>query len=111
MREVQFRLVIAAALNYGVNNVGLPLLGHLLAHELPDVGGPLLGHAVRDDGSAARRQFVENAHVQIAVKRQRERARNWGGRHHQHVRLRLVWLLHQFETLKHPESVLLVDYD
>ena len=111
MREIQLGLVVFGAFDYGIDDVGLAALRHLLANEIPHLVGALAGDAARDDRRAARRQLVEHADVEVAVERKRECARNGRRGHHQHVGLRLVGLLHQPEALQHAEAVLLVDDD
>ena len=53
-------------------------------------------------------QLVEHRDIQVAVERQRERARDRRGGHHQHVRV--VALLAQGVALLHAEAVLLVHH-
>ena len=86
-------------------------LPNLLAHKIPHFVRHLAGNAARDDGRASRRQLVQHAHVQIAVERERQRARNRRGGHHQHIRLAPdSGFLHQLEALHHAETVLLVHH-
>ena len=80
MREIQFGLVVFGSLDDRVDDVGLPALRDLLADEIPDVVGALAGNAASDDGRAAGGQLVEHAHVEIAVERERQRAREWAWR-------------------------------
>ena len=56
---------------------------------------------------AARGQLVNDRHVQLAVERQPQRARDGRGRHHQ--QMRVVALAHELLALRHAELVLLVN--
>src|SRR5205823_14211764 len=60
---------------------------YLLANKVPDVGRAFVGYTACNDRSAARRHFVENTDVEIAVKRKSERARDGSGGHDQNVGL------------------------
>ena len=51
--EVELGLVVVAAFDDGVDDVGLAASGDLLADKVPDLGGALVGHAARDDRGAA----------------------------------------------------------
>ena len=68
-------------------------------------------------GLASRRQLVDDAHVEVAVKSHRKGARNGGGGHHQNVRDASLGaflgcrLAPQFRSLCHAEAVLLVNHD
>ena len=64
-------------------------------------------HVLGDDGLAARRHLIDHAHIQVAVDRQRQRARDGRRGHHQHVRM--ASLFHQFLALLHAEAMLLID--
>ena len=110
MRKIQLRLVFLCALDHRIDDEGLPALGHLFAHKTPHLPGHFSGNAPGDDRHAARRQLVEDADIEIAVKRERQGARNGRGRHHQHVRFRLIGLLHHLEALQDAEAVLLVHH-
>ena len=69
----------------------------------------LLGaHAARDDRPAARRQLAQLGQVEVAVERERERARDRRGRHVQRVR---AVALRERRPLLDAEAVLLVDHD
>ena len=56
---------------------------------------------------AAGGHFVNHRNVEVAVKRQAERARNRRGRHHQ--QMRIIAFAHQRLALRHAELVLLVN--
>ena len=60
------------------------------------------------DGLAARRQFVDDTHVEVAVDGHGEGAGDGGGGHHQYVG-RVLALAPQSGTLLYAEAVLLVD--
>ncbi len=70
-----------------IDDVGLPAGVELLAHELVDLVAPRFGLGDRLDRLSARRHLAHHRHVEIAVGRQRQRARNRRGRHHQDVRM------------------------
>ena len=62
-------------------------------------------------GLTARRQLVDDAHVQVAIERHGQCAGNGRGRHHQHVgHVVLAALAPQLGPLGHAEAVLLVDH-
>ncbi len=61
------------------------------------------------DGFAARRQLIDHAHVEVAIERHSQRARNGRGGHHEHVRGHLRLGLHP-RPLCHAEAVLLIDH-
>ncbi len=86
--------------------------GRLLADQIPS-RVDLLG-AVRDtgeDGLAAGWQFVEHGHVQVAVDSHGRRARDRGGRHHQHVGDGAVGIRGaERGSLLDSEAVLLIDH-
>jgi len=45
VRKVEFGLVVLAALDDGIDEVGLAALRDLFAHKLPDLGGVFIGGA------------------------------------------------------------------
>ena len=63
----------------------------------------------RLDRLAAGRKLVDHAHIEVGEVRQRQRARDRRGRHHQVVRRMALALEHR--ALPHAELVLLVDDD
>jgi hypothetical protein len=64
-----------------------------------------------DDGLASRRQLVDHAHIQIAINRQRQRARNGRRGHHQYIRRRPFTgsLFQERLPLLHAEAMLFID--
>src|SRR5664279_2186650 len=97
-----------AFFDHGIHDVGLPSCSDLFAHELPDFLRALIADAPRGDGRASRRKLIQDAGVEIAVQGEREGAGNRRGRHHQHVGLGFVRLLHQAEALQYAEAMLFV---
>ncbi len=85
-------------------------LRDLLADEGPDFLAAVVADLAGDDGRAAGRQLVENAQVQVAVERKRERARDGRRGHDEDVGLGAVFF-HQAEALEDAEAVLLIDDD
>ena len=89
-----------------MTNAWCPLL-HLPAHELVRPVALVRRHPARLDRLAARRHLVDDRHVEVAVDREGERARDWRRRHDEHVRV--ATLFPQRRPLHHAEPVLLVD--
>ena len=84
----------------------MPGLGaHELEHPLPLRRGPDRG----PDRAAARRPLPQGRHVEVAIERERQRARNRRGGEQQHVGRRA--LADQRRPLLDAEAVLLVDDD
>ena len=93
--------------DHRIDHVGLAAEVDLLLEEAVDLLDLLLRHVFGDDRLAARRQFIDDADVQVAVDGQRQRARNGRRGHDQHVRVRAFF--HQRLALLHAEAVLLID--
>ena len=89
----------------------LPPLLDLAAQETLRVAAFVRAHPRRPDRLASRRQLVHHRDVEVAVERQRQRARDRRRGHHQHVRRvrRLRALLAERRALHDAEAVLLVD--
>ena len=87
--------------------------GDFTAKKFPDAGEMRLGGKARLDGRAAGREFVEDGHVEIAIERERERARNGRGGEDEDVRGVAVrgGFVHEAFALEDAEAVLLVDGD
>src|SRR5271165_1025390 len=85
--------------------------GDFFAEKFPDAGEMRLGGEARLDGSAAGRKLVEDGDVEIAIERERERARDGRGGQHENVRHVAVarGFVHEAFTLKDAEAMLLVD--
>ena len=66
------------------------------------MGGP--------DGFATRWEFVDHTHVEVAIERHGEGARDGGGGHHQYMG-RVLTLAPEFGALGDTEAVLLIDDD
>ena len=102
-RGLQFRLRF---FNHRIDHVRLPAFFHFAAQELPHAGQAVFGGDARLDRPASRRQLIDYGLVQVAIERERERARDGRGRHHQNVRLGAF--LDQPFALQDAEAVLLV---
>src|SRR5581483_1404089 len=90
-----------------VHDVCLSAHLHLSVDELEDALAPRLTPQRSRDRTAARRTLVENAEIQVAIQRERERTRNRRGGHEQHVG-RVAFGAEGFSLL-HTESMLFVD--
>ncbi len=95
-------------LDEGVHDVGPASVRDLRRHELEYLLPRRLRPHDRAHRAPPRRQLVDHRQLQIAVNRQRERARDRRRGHHQHVRV--TALGRQGRALHHPEAVLLVDH-
>ena len=102
------QLQLVGLLDQGVDHVGLLAAPDLGADELEGARAVLLAQEPRLDGRAVRRKLVDHGIVKVAVERERERARNRRGGHHQDVRSRP--LANQLVALQHAEAVLLVHH-
>ena len=51
----------------GIDDIGLMAGGDFATHRFPDAGKVRLGGHARDDGSAARRQLVDDGDIEVAV--------------------------------------------
>src|SRR5579864_6656731 len=126
-RGLEFRFFVF--LDHGIHDIGLMSGCSLLAHKLPDFVRTLVSDAAGDNGGSSRRHFVEHADVEVAVKGERESARDGGRGHDENVGL--TWrgallrragegtrphmgigsisaLLHQLKALHHTKAMLLV---
>ena len=102
-----FDPVGAGLLDPRIDHIRLPALCQLAADERPHLR-QLIRRADKGlDAPAAGRQFVDDGHVQLAVKRQAQRARN--GRRGHHQQMRIMALAHELLALRHAELVLLVN--
>ena len=81
---------------------------NLLAYAVVERGQGTVVHMLRDDGFAARRQFVDNRDVEVAIERHCERAGNRCCRHDEHVG-RVCAFVPKFGTLGNAKAVLFVD--
>ncbi len=97
----------------GIDDVGLVPGGDLAAEKFPDAGEMLLGGHARGDGSAARREFIENGNVEVAIESERESARDGRGGEDEDVRGVAMGggFVHQALALQHAEAMLLVNGD
>ena len=102
-----FDPVGAGFLNPRIDDIRLPALRQPVADERPHLR-QLIRRAHKGlDAPAARRQFVNDGHVQLAIDRQTQRARD--GRRGHHQQMRIMALAHEFLALRHAELVLLVN--
>ena len=102
-----FDPVGAGFLNPRIDHIRLPALRQFAADERPHLR-QLIRRADKGlDAPAAGRQLVNDGHVQLAVKRQPQRARN--GRRGHHQQMRIMALAHELLALRHAELVLLVN--
>src|SRR6266478_2574389 len=97
----------------GIDDVGLVAGGDFAAQRFPNAGKMLLSGHARDDGSAAGRELIENGNVEVAVKSERESARNGRGGQDEDVRSVAVrgGFVHEALALEDAEAVLLVNGD
>src|SRR5438876_12046101 len=80
-----FKLGFFVLLDDWIHHVGLMAGFYLLANKVPDVGRAFVGYTACNDRSASRRHLVENADIEIAVKRKSEGAGDWSGGTDQNV--------------------------
>jgi hypothetical protein len=96
--------------NHRAHNIHLcALLKHRLGFFIsrrPVGKGPPMGR----NRLSARRKFVNDAEVEIAVKRHRQSPRNWGRGHHEDIR-HLCAFLFKVGPLLDSEAVLLINND
>ena len=102
-----FEIDLLRLLDQRIDDVGLPALLDLAAHERVDLVAPRLGPRRRGDRLPSGRHLAHDRHVEIAVGRERERARDRRRGHDQHVGMQA--LRAQRRALQHAEPVLLVD--
>ena len=109
-------LDLGGTLDQWTDDIGLPAGRHLVAH--PSPGLELLEVAPQPasrDRQPTARHLVEHRHFEVAEDHHRRRARDWGCRHHEQVRITPLSggssaLLAQSSALFHTEAVLLVDH-
>ena len=107
-RRRSLRLQPFALLDERIDDVSLPPLVELRADEFHRVRQFLRRAHERDDASAPRRHLIKRGHIEVPVKRHRERARDRRCRHHEHIRHRA--LAAQASPLHHAELVLLINH-
>src|SRR5579883_2986342 len=90
-----------------INDVSLAPGGDLLRKKTVNALDGITRDVARSDRFAARRKLIDRGRVEIAVKRERERARDGSGGHHEHIGAGAF--AKQFQTLAHTEPMLLVD--
>ena len=88
--------------------IGLPPLGHRLAQMLHHLVQPLGRHHRRADRLSPRRFFVQHRDIHVAMRRQRQAARDRRRGHHQHIDRRALGP--QLHPLRHAEAVLFVHH-
>ena len=97
-------------LHQRTNDVGLPTLAQPLADELIRAGSLLLPHHPGGHGLSAGGKLAKDGCVEVAVRGQREGARDRGRGHVESVRRRPIGPLGvERRPLSDPEAVLLVD--
>src|SRR5690606_18756150 len=102
---------LVAFFNQGEDDVDLTALGDLRLKKFHYATSLILITMNGGYGLSPRRQFIDDAVIEIAVSRHCKRAGNRRGRHHQHVRGN-GGFLPEFCALRYAEAVLLVDdYD
>ena len=72
-------------LDHRIDNVGLAAVGDFAAQKIPHAGEMFGRGPARVDGRAAGRHLVDDGDIEIAEERERERARDGRGGHHQDV--------------------------
>ena len=101
------RLCRLRLLDHGIDDVGLAAGGDFAPQKIPHARQVLRSGPARFNRRAAGRHLVDHGNVEIAVERERKRARNGRGGHHQHVG-RMDALFDQPLALQHAEAMLLV---
>ena len=96
-------------LDQRIDDVDLTAFLNLVADETEHLQPVRIAVVQRPDRLAARRQFVDHRHVQVAVQRHRQRTRDRRSGHYQHVRRPAVFVP-QPRPLLDAETVLLVDH-
>ena len=102
-----FQFLAFALLDHRVNEISLTSFIELLAQKIRCLGKFLVRTHQGLDWRPPRGHFVEHGQFEIAVKRQRESARNGRCRHDQHMRMR--FLGRECGSLFDAELVLFVD--
>ena len=90
-----------------IYNVGLASRIHLFLEKAVDALDAILGNVLGRDGLSSRRHFVDHGDIQVAINRERQRARNGRSGHHQNIRG--VALGRQPLPLHDAEAMLFVD--
>ena len=96
-------------LNQRVHDVDLPSLGQLLAGHAVDLVALVVVAEQRPDRFAAGWQLVDHRHIEVAIDRHGQCARDRCRRHHQHMRHAGAFAPEAC-ALHHAEAVLLVDH-
>ena len=104
-----FERCFGALLDDGINEISLASFVKFLAQERSGFGKLLVRADEGADGNASGRHLIEQRKIEIAVEREGQCARDRGGGHDQHVRMRL--LRGKFGPLADAEFVLFVDDD
>ena len=104
-----FQIEVFRFLHQGIDDVGLPPLVDFFPHQLI---GPVTRLMAKDpglNGSPARRQSINDGHVEVSVDRHGQGTGDRSGRHDQDVRL--LPFFSQFPALQHAEFVLFIHND
>ena len=107
-RRRRFQVSALRLVDHGIDDVRLTPRGALGTDELVDLLAGGVGAQRGFHGAPPGRPLPQLRHVEVAVQRQRERARDRGCREEQDVGG--VPLLHEGGALLHPEAVLLVHH-
>ena len=99
-----------AFLNQRVDNIDLPAFGNLLVHGLIQAYPTAIKLMKSDNRFTSGRQFIDDRHIQVAIKRHCQCAGNRGCRHHQYMG-RLYILCPQACPLGHTETMLLINHN
>src|SRR5271166_296636 len=92
--------------NDRVDDVSLTAEIDLLLEEAVDAFDLVFGYVLCDDGPSARRKLVDHSYIEVAIDRERQRARDGCSRHHEHVRMPAF--LKKLQTLQDAKAMLFV---
>ena len=104
-----FQVALLALLNHGEHDVHLAALVYLLAYAVVERCELIVEFVNGLYGLSTRWQFVDYAHIQVAVNGHGQCAGNGRGCHYKNVR-RVHALCPQFGSLCHAKAMLFVDY-
>ena len=96
-------------LNERIDNIHLSANSNLLTHKTQHPTAMVLRIVYRFYRFAARRQLIDDRHIEVAVEGHRQCARDRGSRHDENMGRIRIALGPQFGPLLHPKPVLFVD--